>query len=77
MNPRTLSARLGGLEAEGIVTRTVRSQFPPHTEYSLTDKGRDLLPILEAMVVWGTKYDSSPRPPAPRPPAVDVRANRG
>ena len=56
MNPRTLSARLAGLEAEGIVTRVVRSQMPPHTEYSLTDKGRDLLPILEAMVVWGTKY---------------------
>ena len=41
------------LEADGILLRDVRAQVPPHVEYSLTDKGRSLIPILEAMAQWG------------------------
>src|SRR5438270_537465 len=47
INPRTLSQRLDDLEAHGIVTRQSFSEVPPRTEYTLTPKGRDLLPILK------------------------------
>jgi len=56
VNPRTLSARLVRLEQCGIITKSVHSKMPPHTEYSLTAKGRDLLPILQSMADWGAKH---------------------
>ena len=64
INPRTLSARLDELEAAGIVTKMNYSEMPPRIEYSLTAKGKDLLPILECMVAWGEKYHDrgTPRP---------------
>src|SRR5580658_976880 len=46
INPRTLSQRLDDLEAKGIVTKESFAEVPPRTEYTLTNKGRDLLPIL-------------------------------
>jgi DNA-binding HxlR family transcriptional regulator len=59
INPRTLSQRLDDLEANGIVTRKSFAEVPPRTEYTLTDKGHDLLPILKQMATWGTKYNNS------------------
>lgn len=56
INPRTLSARLDELEAAGIVSKMSYAEMPPRIEYSLTPKGKDLLPILECMVAWGEKY---------------------
>jgi len=56
INPRTLSARLDELEQQGIVIKKSFNEVPPRVEYSLTPKGRDLLPILECMVEWGDKY---------------------
>jgi DNA-binding HxlR family transcriptional regulator len=56
VNPRTLSARLVRLEHCGILSKTVFDETPPHTEYSLTAKGRDLLPILQSMADWGEKH---------------------
>ncbi|HVA11566.1 MAG TPA: helix-turn-helix domain-containing protein [Candidatus Dormibacteraeota bacterium] len=56
INPRTLSQRLDDLEADGIITKQSFAEVPPRTEYSLTKKGRDLLPILKQMAVWGTRY---------------------
>ena len=56
INPRTLSQRLDDLETHGIVTRQSFAEVPPRIEYSLTDKGKDLLPILRQMATWGTKY---------------------
>jgi DNA-binding HxlR family transcriptional regulator len=56
INPRTLSQRLDDLEEHGIITRESFNEVPPRTEYSLTDKGRDLLPILKQMSAWGDKY---------------------
>ncbi len=58
VNPRTLSARLDELEQVGIVHKNVFAETPPRTEYTLTDKGRDLVPILERMVEWGNKYNT-------------------
>ncbi len=62
INPRTLSARLDELEAAGIVAKSTFAEVPPRVEYSLTQKGRDLLPILERMVEWGEKYANEPAP---------------
>jgi DNA-binding HxlR family transcriptional regulator len=56
INPRTLSQRLDDLEEYGIVTRESFAEVPPRTEYSLTKKGQDLIPVLEAMATWGTKH---------------------
>jgi DNA-binding HxlR family transcriptional regulator len=56
INPRTLSQRLDDLEAHGIITKQTFAEVPPRTEYTLTAKGRDLIPVLEAMAIWGDKY---------------------
>ncbi len=58
INPRTLSKRLIDLEGSGIINKIVFSEIPPHTEYSLTEKGKALLPILKKMAEWGAKYAS-------------------
>src|ERR1700694_6039570 len=56
INPRTLSQRLDDLEAYGIITKQSFAEVPPRIEYSLTNKGKDLLPILKQMAAWGTKH---------------------
>lgn len=56
INPRTLSQRLDDLEHHGIITKRSFAEVPPRTEYTLTAKGRDLIPVLEAMATWGDKY---------------------
>lgn len=56
VNPRTLSAKLIMLEEAGIITKSVFAEVPPRTEYCLTDKGEDLIPILQQMATWGDKY---------------------
>ncbi len=52
---KTLSATLKELEADGLVHREEYPQIPPKVEYSLTDRGRSLIPILDAMCDWGEK----------------------
>ncbi len=56
INPRTLSKRLDDLEAHGIVTKQSFAEIPPRIEYTLTTKGHDLIPVLEQMAAWGSKY---------------------
>lgn len=56
MSPRTLSQRLDELEKDGIVTKKSFAEVPPRVEYTLTEKGHDLLPILKSMAAWGNKY---------------------
>jgi DNA-binding HxlR family transcriptional regulator len=53
---RTLTIRLRLLEAEQIVTRVVYPEIPPRVEYHLTDKGQDLLPVIEALRQFGEKW---------------------
>lgn len=55
INPRTLSARLVSLEQDGIIIKTNKDSTN-RCEYSLTQKGRDLLPILRDMQRWGEKH---------------------
>ncbi len=54
INPRTLSARLTSLEENNIITKIPSPSS--RCEYQLTDKGRDLLPILQDMESWSNKY---------------------
>ncbi|PSR53834.1 transcriptional regulator [Adhaeribacter arboris] len=50
---KMLSLQLKELEKDGIVERTVYPQVPPKVEYALTDFGRELTPVIEAMAKWG------------------------
>ena len=50
---KTLSATLKELEADGLVQREEYPQIPPKVEYSLSERGRSLIPILDAMCIWG------------------------
>ncbi|HIW57281.1 MAG TPA: helix-turn-helix transcriptional regulator [Firmicutes bacterium] len=52
---KTLSATLKELEADGLVHREEYPQIPPKVEYSLTERGKTLIPILDAMCEWGEK----------------------
>ncbi|MDH4153195.1 MAG: helix-turn-helix transcriptional regulator [Nitrospira sp.] len=54
--PNTLSARLKTLEAQGVIERRLYSDHPPRLEYHLTEKGRDLGPVLRALKKWGDDY---------------------
>ncbi len=56
VSPKTLTDRLKGLEAEGVLTRTLFPEMPPRTEYRLTDKGAALSPVIEAMAAWGERW---------------------
>ena len=54
--PNTLSSRLKAMEANGLVRRTLYNERPPRLEYSLTDKGKSLGPVVKAMRDWGTRH---------------------
>jgi len=53
---RMLPLQLRELENDGIVHREVYPQVPPKVEYSLTEFGRTLMPVIEAMHRWGEQY---------------------
>lgn len=56
VSQKVLTAQLRDMEAKGLVTRRVYAEVPPRVEYSLTDLGRSLKPILDAMWDWGEGY---------------------
>ncbi|MEA2372417.1 MAG: hypothetical protein QOH12_2811 [Solirubrobacteraceae bacterium] len=56
ISPRTLSLRLRGLEEEGIIDRHTYPEVPPRVEYLLTEKGRDLLPLIADMRTYGARW---------------------
>ena len=56
ISPRTLSLRLRALEEEGILERQTFPEVPPRVEYGLTEKGRALIPIVEAMRNYGESW---------------------
>lgn len=53
---KTLSTALKELEADGLVHREEYPQIPPKVEYSLTERGRSLMPILDGMCEWGDRH---------------------
>ncbi|MNU92568.1 putative HTH-type transcriptional regulator YybR [compost metagenome] len=52
---KMLIQHLKQLESDGLVIREVLMIMPPHVEYSLSDSGKDIIPALDAMAVWGLK----------------------
>lgn len=56
ISPRTLSLRLRALEEEGMVERHTFPEVPPRVEYSLTEKGQALLPLIEDMRSYGKEW---------------------
>jgi DNA-binding HxlR family transcriptional regulator len=58
-----LSRRLTTLTEEGIVERRRYSEHPERFEYILTEKGRELQPVLFALLAWGDKYTAEKGPP--------------
>ena len=53
---KVLTNNLRQTEASGLVNRKVYAEVPPRVEYSLTETGWSLKPILDSMVVWGNSY---------------------
>lgn len=53
---KVLTANLRDMEDKGLLTRKVYAEVPPRVEYTLTDLGRSLKPILDAMYKWGEEY---------------------
>ena len=53
---KTLSTTLKQLEADGLINRKEYPQIPPKVEYSLTERGESLIPILDQMCEWGYKH---------------------
>ena len=56
VSQKVLTAQLRDMEACGLVDRQVYAEVPPRVEYSLTELGRSLRPILDAMWAWGEAY---------------------
>ena len=56
VSQKVLTAQLRQMEDSGLLTRTVYPEVPPRVEYTLTDLGRSLKPILDAMWTWGENY---------------------
>ena len=56
ISPKTLSERLRTLEDEGIILRQTFAEVPPRVEYSLTEKGHDLVYVIESMRSYGKRW---------------------
>jgi len=52
---KMLSLQLKDLEADGIISRKIYPEVPPKVEYSFTEEGKSLIPVLEAIAAWGRK----------------------
>lgn len=57
ISEKMLIQHLKELEADKLVDRKAMPVVPPHVEYSLTDQGKELMPVLGAMVGWANKYN--------------------
>ena len=58
ISQKVLTDSLRSMEADGLITRTVYAEVPPRVEYSLSELGETMRPILDAMEAWGNSYKS-------------------
>lgn len=56
---KSLARELDALEAAGIISRTVYPQVPPRVEYSVTELGKSIRPVMDALCAWGRLYGES------------------
>lgn len=56
ISQKVLTAQLRDMETQGLVNRKVYAEVPPRVDYSLTELGKSLKPILDAMWLWGNDY---------------------
>lgn len=61
VSQKVLTTQLRAMEANGLVNRKVYAEVPPKVEYSLTDLGKSLKPILDSMWAWGEEYKALQR----------------
>lgn len=59
ISQKVLTESLRSMESDGIVIRKVYAEVPPRVEYSLSELGETLRPILDAMKTWGTDYKNN------------------
>ena len=59
ISQKVLTDSLRSMEADGIITRTVYPEVPPHVEYALSELGETMRPIMKAMEEWGKNYKES------------------
>ena len=59
VSQKVLTAQLRAMEESGLVNRKVYAEVPPRVEYSLTELGKSLKPILDSMQAWGEEYKRS------------------
>lgn len=56
---KSLARELDALEEAGIISRTVYPQVPPRVEYSVTELGKSIRPVMDALCAWGRLYGES------------------
>ena len=56
VSQKVLTAQIRDMEEKGLITRKVYAEVPPRVEYTLTETGYSLKPVLDAMVAWGEDY---------------------
>ncbi|NLV25727.1 MAG: helix-turn-helix transcriptional regulator [Methanomicrobiales archaeon] len=56
VSPRMLTKQLRELEDDGVVIRTIYPEVPPRVEYTLSQLGTSVIPVLEALCLWGSEY---------------------
>ena len=56
VSQKVLTAQLRDMEEKGLLTRKVYAEVPPRVEYTLTETGYSLKPVLDAMWAWGAEY---------------------
>jgi DNA-binding HxlR family transcriptional regulator len=61
ISPKVLTTRLRELEEKGVVDRVVAPTSPPSVEYSLSELGKELVPVIDSIVRVGTRLIESPR----------------
>lgn len=59
ISKKVLTDNLRSLQEDGLIEREVFAEVPPRVEYSLSDLGKTLKPVLDAMFDWGTEYKSN------------------
>lgn len=55
-SPRVINQQLKELEMHGMIKKTIFPELPPHAEYSITEEGRSLMPIINMLKQWGDSF---------------------